>query len=129
MVLCVNVIIILFEYRRYDTDAEIQLLMTELKKAGAYDVVLSKHWALGSDGSEELAKAVARAVEQPSDFKYLYELNLPLKTKIETIAKEMYGAGEVRYTDLVEKKLKQFEEQVSFMNFDAGVIILETFAF
>lgn len=103
--------------------------MTELKKAGAYDVVLSKHWALGSDGSEELAKAVARAVEQPSDFKYLYELNLPLKTKIETIAKEMYGAGEVRYTDLVEKKLKQFEEQVSFMNFDAGVIILETFAF
>lgn len=120
------VAIILFEYRRYDTEAEIQLLMTELKKAGAYDVVLSKHWALGSDGSEELAKAVARAVEQPSNFKYLYELDLPLKTKIETIAKEMYGAGEVRYSDLAEKKLKQFEEQVRFMNL--GVIILGIFA-
>lgn len=97
---------------RNDTEAEIQLLITELKKAGAFDVVLTKHWALGGQGAEQLAEAIVAATEQPSDFKYLYDLNLPLKTKIETIAKEMYGAGHVEYTDLAEQKLRQYEEQV-----------------
>lgn len=99
---------------RNDTEAEIQLVIEELKKAGAYDVVLSKHWALGSEGSEDLAKAVAKAVESPSNFKFLYDLELPLKTKIETIAKEMYGAGNVKYTEVAEKKLQKYEEQVSY---------------
>ncbi|KAL1501009.1 hypothetical protein ABEB36_006415 [Hypothenemus hampei] len=94
-----------------DTEDEIQLLIDELKKEGAYDVVLSKHWALGGLGAENLAKAVAKAVEQPSNFKLLYELDLPLKRKIEIIAKEMYGAGQVSYTDVAESKLQQYEEQ------------------
>lgn len=97
---------------RNDTKAEIELVIEELKKAGAYDVILSKHWALGGEGAENLAKAVAKAVEEPSNFRFLYSLDLPLKTKIETIAKEMYGAGEVKYNETADRKLKQYEEQV-----------------
>ncbi|XP_050295926.1 C-1-tetrahydrofolate synthase, cytoplasmic [Anthonomus grandis grandis] len=104
-------VVVALNHHTNDTDAEVQLVIEELKKAGAYDVVLSKHWAMGSDGAEELAKAVSKAVEQPANFKFLYDLDFPLKKKIETVAKEMYGAGDVKYTDLAEQKLKKYEDQ------------------
>ncbi|CAG9761362.1 unnamed protein product [Ceutorhynchus assimilis] len=104
-------VVVAINHHTNDTEAEIKLLETELKKAGAHDVVLSKHWALGSDGSENLAKAVVEATQQPSKFKFLYELNQPLKEKIQIIAKEMYGAGEVKFTPLAEGKLQKFEAQ------------------
>ncbi|ENN72864.1 hypothetical protein YQE_10513, partial [Dendroctonus ponderosae] len=104
-------VVVAINHHTNDTKAEIQLVIDELKKAGAYDVVLSRHWALGGEGAEDLAKAVARAVEEPSTFQFLYSLDLPLKTKIETIAKEMYGAAEVKYNPTVDRKLKQYEEQ------------------
>lgn len=98
---------------RTDTDAEVDLLRTACKETGAFDAVVSKHWAFGSKGAADLAKALVAACEKPSNFKFLYNLNLTIKDKIEIISKEMYGAKDVTYTDIASKKIKQYEEQVS----------------
>ncbi|XP_066249646.1 C-1-tetrahydrofolate synthase, cytoplasmic isoform X1 [Euwallacea similis] len=104
-------VVVAINHHTNDTDAEIQLLIDSLRDAGAFDVILSKHWALGGEGAENLAKAVVKATEQRSKFEFLYDLSLPLKTKIEIIAKNMYGTGQVKYSELAEEKLKKYEEQ------------------
>ncbi|KAF7274102.1 hypothetical protein GWI33_013220 [Rhynchophorus ferrugineus] len=104
-------VVVALNHHTNDTDKEVQFFIDECKKAGAYDVVLSKHWALGSAGSENLAKALDNAVREKSNFKFLYDLNQPVKEKIETIAREMYGAGAVSYTPLAEEKLKKYQQE------------------
>lgn len=90
-----------------------ELLRNACKQSGAFDAVVSKHWSLGSAGAIDLAKALVAATEQPSNFKFLYQLNLPIKQKIEIISREMYGATGVTYNEVAEKKIKQYEEQAS----------------
>lgn len=87
-------------------------MRTACKQSGAFDAVLSKHWALGGEGAIDLAKALYAATEQGSSFKFLYDLGIPLKDKIEIISKEMYGAGEIVYSKEALEKLQQYEEQV-----------------
>ncbi|CAH0550859.1 unnamed protein product [Brassicogethes aeneus] len=99
-----------------DTDAEINLVITESRKSGAFDAVVSKHWAQGGGGSVDLAEAVVDACEEPKNFKYLYDLNLPLDEKVSVIAKEMYGAGKVTFSYKALEKLRKYEEQ-GFGNF------------
>ena len=65
--------------------------------AGAFDAIVCRHWARGGEGAVELGNAVEAACSQPSDFKFLYDLGLSIKEKIETIAKEIYGADGVEY--------------------------------
>ncbi|WP_374687051.1 formate--tetrahydrofolate ligase, partial [Promineifilum sp.] len=72
--------------------------------------VMSDHWTNGGDGAIQLAEAVVAACEKPSNFNFLYPLELPIKTKIETIAKEIYSAGEVIYEPMAEKQIKSYEE-------------------
>lgn len=104
-------VVVAINHRATDTDAEIELLRNACKQSGAFDAVLSKHWAYGSQGAVDLAKAVYAATEQGSNFKFLYELGLPLKDKIEIISKEMYGAGEITYSEEALAKIRQYEEQ------------------
>ncbi|XP_060536522.1 C-1-tetrahydrofolate synthase, cytoplasmic isoform X2 [Cylas formicarius] len=104
-------VVVALNHHTNDSEAEIKLVIDECKKAGAFDAVLTKHWALGGKGAEDLAKALVQAVSQPNKFEFLYDLNLALKAKIEIIAKEMYGAGQVTYTSLAEEKLRKYEEQ------------------
>lgn len=61
---------------RTDTPNELALLQQLSKECGAFDAVVSNHWALGGSGAVDLAKAVERACYQPSDFKFLYELDV-----------------------------------------------------
>ena len=93
-----------------DTDAEIELVRKAALEAGASDAVMSNHWAEGGAGAVELGKAVIAAAEKPSNFKFLYDLDLPIKTKIEIIAKEIYGAGSVTYSELAEKQIQTYTE-------------------
>ncbi len=93
-----------------DTDAEIELVRKIAIEAGAEDAVMSNHWADGGAGAVELGKAVIAAAEKPSNFKFLYDLDLPIKEKIEIIAKEIYGAGSVTYTELAEKQIASYTE-------------------
>lgn len=88
-----------------DTKKEIELIRKKAIAAGAEDAVLSEVWAKGSKGATQLAKAVASAAEKKSAFKFLYPLNWPIKKKIETIAKKIYGAGRVHYEDAAEKSI------------------------
>jgi formyltetrahydrofolate synthetase len=93
-----------------DTDAEIELVRKIAIEAGAEDAVMSNHWADGGAGAVELGKAVIAAAEKPSNFKFLYDLDLSIKEKIETIAKEIYGAASVTYTETAEKQIKSYTE-------------------
>uniref|UniRef100_V5GU28 formate--tetrahydrofolate ligase n=1 Tax=Anoplophora glabripennis TaxID=217634 RepID=V5GU28_ANOGL len=104
-------VVVAINHRATDTQAEIDLLRNACKQSGAFDAVVSKHWALGSLGAVDLAKAMYAATEHPSNFKFLYQLSLPLKDKIEIISKEMYGAGEITYSEEALEKIRQYEEQ------------------
>ncbi|HRU06867.1 MAG TPA: formate--tetrahydrofolate ligase, partial [Candidatus Brocadiia bacterium] len=93
-----------------DGDAEIEAVRRAALKAGARAVCLSEVWKDGGDGAIELAKAVWEAASQPSKFKYLYELDWPIKKKIETVAREIYRADGVDYSPVAEAKLKLYTE-------------------
>jgi methylenetetrahydrofolate dehydrogenase (NADP+)/methenyltetrahydrofolate cyclohydrolase/formyltetrahydrofolate synthetase len=91
-----------------DTDAEVELVRQAALEAGADDSVESNVWAKGGEGGAALAEAVVKACEKPSDFKFLYPLDIPIKDKIETIAKKIYGASGVDYTSQAEAKVRLY---------------------
>jgi len=95
---------------RFDTDTqkEIEFIRQRAIEAGAFDAVLSDVWAKGGAGGEELAHAVVKASEQPSEFKFLYPLEASIKEKIETIAKKVYGADGVEYLPEAEKQIRRY---------------------
>ena len=93
-----------------DTAAEIAAVEQAAVAAGAETAVMSDHWAHGGDGAVALAEAVAAACEKPSNFEFLYPLDLPIKAKIETIAKQIYSAGEIIYEPQAEKQIKSYED-------------------
>ena len=88
-----------------DTDREIELVRHAAMIAGAEDAVESTVWARGGEGGAELAEKVVEACEKPAGFKLLYPDDAPIKTKIETIATEIYGAGDVNYFPDAERKI------------------------
>lgn len=78
------------------------------RRAGAFDAVVSNHWEKGGAGAVALATAVEGACAEPSDFKFLYPLDLTVKEKIEAIAREMYRADGVDYTPEAEVAIAQY---------------------
>ncbi|WP_271271187.1 formate--tetrahydrofolate ligase [Aliamphritea hakodatensis] len=95
----------------HDTDAEIAAVKAAAAEEGV-EAILASHWANGSEGTEELATKVVEMIEGGSaQFAPLYHLDLPLFDKIETIAKSIYGAGDVAADKTVRDRLHQFEEQ------------------
>jgi formyltetrahydrofolate synthetase len=91
-----------------DTKKEIVFIRKIAEKNGAL-VAVSEHWLKGGEGAVELAEAVIDACEKPNDFKFLYELDTPLRKRIELLAKEVYGADGVTYTDEALAKAKAME--------------------
>jgi len=91
-----------------DTPAELELVCRAAREAGALDAVVSTHWRDGGRGAVALAEAVVRAAAQPSDFRYLYPLDIPIKEKINIICCEMYGAAGVDYSEEAEEKIALF---------------------
>jgi len=94
-----------------DTDEEINTLI-ELCAQLNVKAVLSKGWLLGGNGTQDLAKAVVEEIEKnnSSNFEPLYDWNSGIKQKIQTIAKEIYGANEVEYNTKAEQDLKRIEK-------------------
>ena len=95
----------------YDTEKEINIVMDIAKKAGAMDVALSEVWEKGGEGGKNLARAVLEMCKQKSDFKFLYPLDASIKEKIETIAKRIYGAKDVEYSEEAEKKIGYYTKE------------------
>ena len=91
-----------------DTDAEIELVTRKCKELGV-NVKLSEVWGKGGEGGIELAEEVVRLCEQPNDFQFSYDLDLPIKEKIETIAKRIYGADGVHYPGKVSQEIENLE--------------------
>ena len=92
-----------------DDPDEWEIIRKAALEAGAVDAVVSRHWEKGGEGASELAKVVEKAADEPSEFRYLYELDMPLTEKIEILAREVYGAGGVEFTREARIKLDRFE--------------------
>ncbi len=104
-----------------DTDDEVAIVRRAAEAAGARFAV-SKHWLLGGEGAEELAQVVVEAAEEKPHFRFLYEDSDPLKTKIEKIAKEVYGADGVSYTPLADEKIKKVESDPELKKFGTCMV-------
>ena len=96
---------------RFPADSEDDLALIEKKcNALGASVALSEVWEKGGDGGLELADKVMEACGKKSEFVYQYEVGMSPKEKIERIAKNIYGASGVTYTDQAEKDLAQIHE-------------------
>ena len=91
-----------------DTKDEIAAVKRLAEAAGARCAV-SQHWLKGGDGALEFADAVVDACAEKNEFKLLYDLKVPLRQRIELIAKEVYGADGVTFTAEAEAKAKRIE--------------------
>ena len=99
-----------------DTKEEVNLVVDACKKLGV-DAVISDGWAAGGNGTMDLAKAVKKVVEEgQSDFKPLYDWKSPVKEKIETIAREIYGAVSVDYDKKAKLNLRRID-RLGFSDF------------
>ena len=93
----------------HDTEAETKFVQEWAKENGVR-LALTEVWEKGGKGGIDLANEVLEVIEQPQDFKHLYELEQPLEDKIETIVKEIYGGSKVTFSSKAQKQLKQFKE-------------------
>ncbi|XP_034960390.1 C-1-tetrahydrofolate synthase, cytoplasmic isoform X1 [Zootoca vivipara] len=94
-----------------DTEAELQLVIRLAKEVGAFDAVKSTHWAEAGRGAIALAEAVQRASLAPSNFKFLYNVELPILDKIRIIAQTIYGAKDVELLPEAEQKILLYTKQ------------------
>lgn len=92
-----------------DPADELQWVRERSLESGAADAAVSTHWADGGRGAEALADAVIRAVERPATFSHLYDVQWPIKQKIEAIATKMYGAAGVRFEPTAERQIEMAE--------------------
>jgi len=104
-----------------DTEAEINLIKKIVNAAGAR-CAHSNHWLKGGDGALELADAVIDACKEPVDFKFLYPLDMPLRQRVELIAKEVYGADGVDWSPEAEAKAKRFEGDSHYADFSTMMV-------
>lgn len=92
-----------------DTPAELEMIRkAAVEEGGAADAVVCKNWELGGEGAVDLANAVVAASKLPSDFHFLYPLEKSIKEKIETIAREIYGADGVDYLPEAEERIAEY---------------------
>lgn len=92
-----------------DTEAELNLIKEKCKALGV-NVALSEVWGRGSEGGVELAEEVIRLAEKESNVEFAYDLNLPIKDKIKSIAKKLYGADDVEFSSKASKEIANFEK-------------------
>jgi formate--tetrahydrofolate ligase len=104
-----------------DTQAEIDLIRKMAEQAGAR-VATSRHWEKGGEGALELADAVIDACEDKVDFKFLYDLDTPLRQRVEKIAKEVYGADGVVFSPEAEAKANRFESDPKFNDYTTMMV-------
>ncbi|QIX01309.1 hypothetical protein AMS68_006826 [Peltaster fructicola] len=107
----VNVVVAVNKFET-DTEAEVQVIREEALAAGAIDAIAANHWAEGGKGAVDLAKGVIAASEQskPENFK-LYSTEGTVQERIEAIAKKMYGAEAVEFSEIAQKKVDTYTRQ------------------
>jgi formate--tetrahydrofolate ligase len=104
-----------------DTDAEVAMVRKAAEEAGAR-CAESTHWADGGDGALEFADAVIEACEEEPDFKFLYPIEMKLRDRVETIAKNVYGADGVAWTPEAEAKAKYLESESAYDDYTTMMV-------
>jgi formate--tetrahydrofolate ligase len=99
-----------------DTDEEVKLTKRMCEAAGAR-VAVSQHWRYGGEGALELADVVLDACNEKVNFKFLYDLDTPIRQRVELIAKEVYGADGVSYSPEALAKAERFEKDPKFRDY------------
>jgi formate--tetrahydrofolate ligase len=99
-----------------DTKDEIALVRKAAEAAGAR-CALSEHWLKGGDGALEFADAVMDACNEENQFKFLYPLEMKLRDRVATVAKEVYGADGVSWTPEAEAKAKMLESDPKYADY------------
>ncbi|MBQ8109632.1 MAG: formate--tetrahydrofolate ligase [Clostridia bacterium] len=99
-----------------DTDNEINLIKRLCAERGVR-CAQSNHWRYGGEGAKELAQVVVEACEQKPEIKFLYDLEMPLRERVERIAKEVYGADGVDWAPLAIEKAKRFESDPKYADY------------
>lgn len=95
----------------FPTDTQEELKFVEAKcNALGVEVAISEVWAKGGEGGVDLAKKVLAATEKENTFDYLYDVNASIEEKIETIAKEIYGADGAVFTAVAKKNIKELND-------------------
>lgn len=89
-----------------DTKAELAVV-TQWAQAHGVECAVADVWGQGGQGAGDLASAVLRTIEEPSNYAELYELQLPVEEKISTVVREMYGAAGVEYSAKAKRVLEQ----------------------
>lgn len=93
-----------------DTKKELDVVIKRAETLEVHGVAVSEVYTVGSKGGTDLARAVIRAAEEKSKLRYLYPVDMNLRSKIERIAKSMYGASEVRYSDQAIASMTRLEK-------------------
>jgi formyltetrahydrofolate synthetase len=101
-------VVVAINYFKTDTPAEIELVRQAAIEAGADDAIVATHWAEGGKGAVKLAEAMIKAANKPSNFKFLYPLELSIKEKIELICTKIYGADGVDYLPEAEARIELY---------------------
>lgn len=104
-----------------DTDEEIKMVKRCCEAEGVR-AAEGNYWRYGGEGGLELADAVIDACKEKVDFRFLYPTEMPLRQKIETIAREVYGADGVIYTPEAEAKAKAFEADPKFRDYHVMMV-------
>ena len=93
----------------HDTEKEINYLKEKLQEKGI-ELSLVESWEKGGEGATDLAEKVVKLAEKEHKFKYAYELNESIKNKIEDVAKKIYGAESVEFSEEAEKEIEKIEK-------------------
>ena len=104
-----------------DTDEEVALIKRLCAEQNVR-CALSEHWQFGGEGARELAELVVEACEEPTDINYLYPLTMPLRERVEMIAKEVYGAEGVEWAPLAIEKAERFEADPYYADFSTMMV-------
>ena len=91
-----------------DTDKEVECITKHCESKGV-DISLCEVWAKGGEGAIDLSHKVLKAASEESNYKPLYELEKSIKEKIETICKEIYSAGDIKFSNKALKMMKKIE--------------------
>jgi methylenetetrahydrofolate dehydrogenase (NADP+) / methenyltetrahydrofolate cyclohydrolase / formyltetrahydrofolate synthetase len=98
---------------RSDSDAELEAIRVAALEAGADAAVASWHWGEGGKGAIELAEAVIETCNSDKQsFQYLYGLHSSITDKIETVAREIYGADGIELSEEAKRKVDLYQKQV-----------------
>ena len=102
-----NVIVALNRYNQ-DTEREIKFIEQKLNEKGV-ELSLVEGWAKGGNGATDIANKLVKLTEQKENFKYMYDLNENIKSKIQKVATKIYGAKDVEYSEEAEKEIEKIE--------------------